>query len=84
MRYHGLKGNMVRNQDATELEDKFDVLVDANDQILERVVSMLLFVFHDADLLEYKSMQVLKSWKYSEFDIFCESTLFGKTHWYNH
>lgn len=39
MRYHGLKGNLSGSSQAIELEDKFDVLVDANDQILERAVS---------------------------------------------
>ena len=39
MRHHGAKGNLSTNSEAVETEDKFDVLVDANDQILERAVS---------------------------------------------
>ena len=39
MRYHGAKGNLSTSSAAVEIEDKFDVLIDANDQILERVVS---------------------------------------------
>ena len=39
MRYHGIKGNLSTSSAAHELEDKFDVLVDANDQLLERAVS---------------------------------------------
>ncbi len=41
MRYHGAKGNLSTSSTAVEIEDKFDVLIDANDQILERVVSQL-------------------------------------------
>ena len=39
MRYHGIKGNLSSNSLARELEDKFDILVDANDQLLERAVN---------------------------------------------
>ena len=42
MRYHGAKGNLSTNSEAVEIEDKFDVLVDANDQILERAVCLFL------------------------------------------
>lgn len=38
MRYHGAKGNLSTSSNAVEIEDKFDVLTDVNDQILERVV----------------------------------------------
>ena len=41
MRYHGAKGNLSTSSEAMELDDKFDVLVDANDQVLECVVSGL-------------------------------------------
>ena len=40
MRYHGAKGNLSTSSEAVELDDKFDVLVDANDQVLEWVVSV--------------------------------------------
>lgn len=39
MRYHNVKGNMTSSSEATDLDDKFDVLMDANDHILEKVVS---------------------------------------------
>lgn len=51
MRYHGIKGNIIRNADATELEDKFDILVDANDQLLERVVGAHYFIMFSDILL---------------------------------
>ena len=38
MRYHGAKGNLTNASKATEIEEKFDILVDANDQLLEKVV----------------------------------------------
>ena len=41
MRYHGARGNLTTSSEAMELDDKFDVLVDANDQVLECVVSVL-------------------------------------------
>ena len=45
MRYHGVKGNLAGgHEDVIETEDKFDVLVDANDQLLERVVSAVTTV----------------------------------------
>ena len=45
MRYHGAKGNLSTSSTTVELEDKFDVLIDANDQLLERVVSKTLFLY---------------------------------------
>ena len=43
MRYHHVKGNLGTSGDnAADLEDKFDLLMDANDQILERVVRTLI------------------------------------------
>ncbi|KAK2139949.1 hypothetical protein NP493_6085g00005 [Ridgeia piscesae] len=41
MRYHGAKGNLSTSSEAVELDDKFDVLVDANDQVLEWVGTWL-------------------------------------------
>ena len=35
--YYGAKGN-ITSQRAPEVEEKFDILIDANDQLLERVV----------------------------------------------
>lgn len=42
MQYHGCRSHMKDRSKVTELEDKFDMLVDSNDVILERVVSKLL------------------------------------------
>lgn len=39
MQYHGCRSRMKDHSKVTELEDKFDMLVDSNDVILERVVS---------------------------------------------
>ena len=39
LRYFGIKGNVSSHQGAGQLEDCFEVLGDANDQFLERVVS---------------------------------------------
>lgn len=39
LKYHGVRGSMAANSELTDVEDRFDVLVDANDQLLERVVS---------------------------------------------
>lgn len=41
MQYHGCRSHMKDHSKVTELEDKFDMLVDSNDVILERVVSKL-------------------------------------------
>lgn len=41
LRYHNVKGNMTSSSEATDLDDKFDVLMDANDHILEKVGSFL-------------------------------------------
>ncbi|XP_022335537.2 exosome complex component 10-like [Crassostrea virginica] len=41
LRYHNVKGNMTTSSDATDVDDKFDVLMDANDHILEKVGSYL-------------------------------------------
>lgn len=41
MQYHGCRSHMKDRSKVTELEDKFDMLVDSNDIILERVVSQL-------------------------------------------
>ncbi|XP_061184893.1 exosome complex component 10-like [Saccostrea echinata] len=41
LRYHNVKGHMTSSSDAHDLEDKFDVLMDANDHILEKVGSYL-------------------------------------------
>lgn len=37
LKYQSVKGNLTGGGSAVDLEDKFDVLIDANDQILERV-----------------------------------------------
>ena len=42
VRYHGIRGSIAANNELTDVEDRFDVLVDANDQLLERVVRSLL------------------------------------------
>lgn len=42
MQYHGCRSHIKDRSKVTELEDKFDLLVDANDAILERVVSATL------------------------------------------
>jgi len=42
MRYHGTRGSLAANSEMMDVEDRFDVLVDANDQLLERVVSAIL------------------------------------------
>ena len=42
MRYHGARGSISASSDVMDVEDRFDVLVDANDQLLERVVSFIL------------------------------------------
>jgi len=44
MRYHGARGSISANNELMDVEDRFDVLVDANDQLLERVVSSSLTV----------------------------------------
>ena len=36
-----MKGNLSTSSEAYELEEKFDVLVDVNDQLLERAVSLV-------------------------------------------
>ncbi|XP_044301392.1 exosome component 10 isoform X3 [Varanus komodoensis] len=41
MQYHGCRSHLQDHSKATELEDKFDLLVDANDAILERVGMLL-------------------------------------------
>ncbi|XP_040443439.1 exosome component 10 isoform X2 [Falco naumanni] len=41
MQYHGCHSHMKDHRKATELEDKFDMLVDSNDVILERVGILL-------------------------------------------
>jgi len=41
MQYHGCRSHLKDCSKATDLEDKFDMLVDSNDTILERVVSKL-------------------------------------------
>lgn len=41
MQYHGCRSLMKDSSKVTGLEDKFDMLVDSNDIILERVVSKL-------------------------------------------
>uniref|UniRef100_A0A2K6QB54 Exosome complex component 10 n=1 Tax=Rhinopithecus roxellana TaxID=61622 RepID=A0A2K6QB54_RHIRO len=41
MQYHGCRSNIKDRSKVTELEDKFDLLVDANDVILERVGILL-------------------------------------------
>jgi len=45
MRYHGVRGNITKNVEIADTEEKFDVLVDTNDQLLEKVVIMLFTVF---------------------------------------
>jgi hypothetical protein len=40
LRHQGLRGNILRR----DFEEKFDLIVDANDSILERVVRTLLSV----------------------------------------
>uniref|UniRef100_A0A8C3GMJ6 Exosome complex component 10 n=1 Tax=Cairina moschata TaxID=8855 RepID=A0A8C3GMJ6_CAIMO len=41
MQYHGCRSHMKDHSKVTELEDKFDMLVDSNDVILERVGILL-------------------------------------------
>uniref|UniRef100_A0A670JFZ1 Exosome complex component 10 n=1 Tax=Podarcis muralis TaxID=64176 RepID=A0A670JFZ1_PODMU len=41
MQYHGCRSHLRDRNKVTELEDKFDLLVDANDAILERVGMLL-------------------------------------------
>ncbi|ETE69343.1 Exosome component 10, partial [Ophiophagus hannah] len=41
MQYHGCRSHLQDHSKVTELEDKFDLLVDANDAILERVGMLL-------------------------------------------
>ncbi|NP_001411930.1 exosome complex component 10 isoform 5 [Mus musculus] len=41
MQYHGCRSNIKDRSKVTELEDKFDLLVDTNDVILERVGMLL-------------------------------------------
>lgn len=41
MQYHGCRSNIKDRSKVTELEDKFDLLVDTNDVILERVGILL-------------------------------------------
>ncbi|XP_015679333.1 exosome component 10 [Protobothrops mucrosquamatus] len=41
MQYHGCRSHLQDHSKITELEDKFDLLVDANDVILERVGMLL-------------------------------------------
>lgn len=38
LRYHGAKGNVAAGSESVSVEDRYDTLVDANDQLLERVV----------------------------------------------
>jgi len=49
MRYHGVRGNVSSTSSAVDIDDRFDVLVDSNDQLLERVVCpfiLLLILLH--------------------------------------
>ena len=39
MRHQNVKGTITGSDHALELDEQFDVIIDANDQILERVVS---------------------------------------------
>ena len=48
LRYHGIKGNVATSREGTEIEDRFDTLVDANDQLLERIVSILSYTWKQA------------------------------------
>lgn len=41
MRYHGARGSISASSEMMDVEDRFDVLVDANDQLLERVGTLL-------------------------------------------
>jgi exosome complex exonuclease RRP6 len=41
MRYHGARGSLSANSEQMDIDDRFDVLVDANDQLLERVGTLL-------------------------------------------
>ena len=45
LRYHGARGSIAANNEMMDVEDRFDVLVDANDQLLERVVSFVAVYF---------------------------------------
>lgn len=58
MKFHGAKGNLLSKLENPNVEDKFDILVDANDQLLERIVS---FIFH------YKTTNKLFSEKLCTF-----------------
>lgn len=46
LRYHGARGSIAANNEMMDVEDRFDVLVDANDQLLERVVSFVAVYFY--------------------------------------
>lgn len=44
MKHQHVKGNMMANTGSmTEIEDKFDFIMDANDQLLEKIVNILFF-----------------------------------------
>ena len=46
LKYHGAKGNLVMEDDLDDVSEKFDTISDANDHILEKVVSYWLFLFY--------------------------------------
>ena len=46
MRYYGVRGNLSTSSQLTDIDDRFEVLVDANDQLLERVVRLMPYVTH--------------------------------------
>jgi hypothetical protein len=45
MRHQNVKGAITGSDHAMEIDDQFDVMIDANDQILERVVNTENFLW---------------------------------------
>ncbi len=59
MRYHGAKGNLSSDSATMELDERFDVLIDANDQLLERVVKQASFIQKDNFMFSQCSLSIL-------------------------
>ena len=59
LRHENVKGNL-RHGGSGELEDKFDLLMDANDQILEQVVS--LFICLSVYFVFFPNITCYKKW----------------------
>lgn len=41
LKHQNVRGNLTQSSDTLEVEDQFDILIDANDQILEKAVSVV-------------------------------------------